>query len=344
MDKTMSQKTRKEVLEKLRRRYRKAGMEHRRKLLDQAQELLGYHRKSAVRALRSLEVERVPWVNTGRPVSYKPSQLVPWLRPIWEATDYACGRRLVAMLPEWIAQDFVEARNWYLKAAEQGSENAQFALGVVSAQGHGVRVSVSDAVRWWHKAAAQGNADAQYNLGVSFGVGRGVARDYVEAYKWYNLAAAKGNTNATEALSILEGKMTVDRIEEAQRRSSRFVPRKEHQRSANDSTEPRASGSGFFVTEDGFVVTSYHIIGSAKDIRVKNTNRQFIATVVKTDQANDLAIIRVPGHFTALPISSSREVKLGSSVFTLGFPNPNLQGFSPKTCQRRNRESEWSFR
>jgi hypothetical protein len=102
MDKTMSQTTRKEVLERLRRRYRNAGAEHKRKLLDQAQELLGYHRKSAVRALGARPVERAPWVNTGRPVSYEPSLLLPWLRPIWQATDYACGRRLVAMLPEWI--------------------------------------------------------------------------------------------------------------------------------------------------------------------------------------------------------------------------------------------------
>lgn len=98
----MSQTTRKEILAKLRRRYRKAGPEYKRKLLDQAQELLGYHRKSAVRALGAPEVERVAWVNAGRPVSYEPSALVPWLRPIWQATDYACGRRLVAMLPEWI--------------------------------------------------------------------------------------------------------------------------------------------------------------------------------------------------------------------------------------------------
>jgi hypothetical protein len=33
---------------------------------------------------------------------YEPNLLVPWLKPIWRATDYACGRRLVAMLPEWI--------------------------------------------------------------------------------------------------------------------------------------------------------------------------------------------------------------------------------------------------
>ena len=60
MDKTMSQTTRKEILEKLRRRYRTAGPKHKRKLLDQAQELLGYHRKSAVRALGAPEVEPVP--------------------------------------------------------------------------------------------------------------------------------------------------------------------------------------------------------------------------------------------------------------------------------------------
>lgn len=98
----MSQTTRKEVLAKLRRRYRTAGPKHKRKLLDQAQELLGYHRKSAVRALRAIEAEPVPWINAGRPVSYEPRVILPWLRPIWQATDYACGRRLVAMLPEWI--------------------------------------------------------------------------------------------------------------------------------------------------------------------------------------------------------------------------------------------------
>lgn len=98
----MSQATRKEVLQKLRRRYQSAGAEHKRQLLDQAQELLGYHRKAAIRALRAPTVERGPRIMTGRPLSYEPGVLLPWLRPIWQATDYACGRRLVAMLPEWI--------------------------------------------------------------------------------------------------------------------------------------------------------------------------------------------------------------------------------------------------
>jgi hypothetical protein len=64
--------------------------------------MLGYHRKAAIRALRAPELEPGPRIITGRPTCYEPRKLLPWLRPIWQATDYACGRRLVAMLPEWI--------------------------------------------------------------------------------------------------------------------------------------------------------------------------------------------------------------------------------------------------
>ena len=63
----MSKPTRTEVLRKLRRRYETAGAEHKRKLLDQAQELLGYHRKSAIRALRALGVSERSGDSDGAP-------------------------------------------------------------------------------------------------------------------------------------------------------------------------------------------------------------------------------------------------------------------------------------
>ena len=103
MDQDMNQTTRKEVLAKLRRRYENAGAEHKRKLIDQAVQLLGYHRKAAIRALRQRPRQPGgPVIRTGRPVCFAPGLLLPWLRPIWQATDYVCGQRLVAMLPEWI--------------------------------------------------------------------------------------------------------------------------------------------------------------------------------------------------------------------------------------------------
>ena len=87
----MNHSTRKQVLEKLRRRYKTAGLEHKSKLLDQAVQLLGYHRKAAIRALGQAAVRSAsgPVVLSGRPVRYEPNLLLPWLRPIWQATDYA---------------------------------------------------------------------------------------------------------------------------------------------------------------------------------------------------------------------------------------------------------------
>ena len=45
----------------------------------------------------------------------------------------------------------------------------------------------------------------------------------------------------------------------------------------------------------------------------------------------DVAVLKIEGNdFSYLPVISSREVKLGDDVFTIGFPNTGLQGFEPK--------------
>ena len=48
------------------------------------------------------------------------------------------------------------------------------------------------------------------------------------------------------------------------------------------------------------------------------------------DNANDLALLKCEGSFQAAPVKSSSGIKLGQSVFTIGFPNIEFQGFSPK--------------
>src|SRR5258708_8720908 len=99
MDKTMSKRTRIELLTKLRRRYETAGAEHKRKLLDQAQELLGYHRKSAIRALGAPAVVSGLVILTGRPVRYEPDLLVPCLRPICQPPHYPCAPPHMPIFP-----------------------------------------------------------------------------------------------------------------------------------------------------------------------------------------------------------------------------------------------------
>jgi hypothetical protein len=99
----MSQKTKQEVLSRLRRQYFKAGRSYRRQLINQAVQLLGYHRKAAIRALnRGPRMRRAAAVITGRPREYDPGRLLPVLKPIWFAALQPCGSRLRALLPEWL--------------------------------------------------------------------------------------------------------------------------------------------------------------------------------------------------------------------------------------------------
>jgi hypothetical protein len=105
MHNDMSKETKDQVLVRLRRRYAWAGASHKTKLLNQAVELLGYHRKAAIRALRRPEVPEVTGrVNLllGRPRTYEPASLLPILKPIWFSAFQPCGSRLHALLPEWL--------------------------------------------------------------------------------------------------------------------------------------------------------------------------------------------------------------------------------------------------
>lgn len=102
MHNDMSKETKEAILARLGRRYVTAGLEHKSKLLDQAVELLGYHRKAAIRALGP-QVERKHTMGVlGRPRSYHPESLLPILKPIWFAAFQPCGSRLHALLPEWL--------------------------------------------------------------------------------------------------------------------------------------------------------------------------------------------------------------------------------------------------
>jgi len=53
----------------------------------------------------------------------------------------------------------------------------------------------------------------------------------------------------------------------------------------------------------------------------------------QVDAANDLALLKADGKFSPLPIAASRSAHLGDTVATIGFPDPSLQGFSPKLAK-----------
>lgn len=92
-----------------------------------------------------------------------------------------------------------------------------------------------------------------------------------------------------------------------------------------------STGSGFFVTPDGYFVTNYHVIAGAETIALFDVNsKMHMAKVVRVDTANDIAVLKAEGKFKAIPVASSRIAKRGQSVITVGYPHTNIQGLEPK--------------
>jgi S1-C subfamily serine protease len=92
-----------------------------------------------------------------------------------------------------------------------------------------------------------------------------------------------------------------------------------------------AIGSGFFVTKDGYLLTNHHVVDGAQKIEVHYRGQVFQAKVAADDRTNDLALLKVEGgHFESLSISGKETADLGEEVFTIGFPNIQMQGVEPK--------------
>ena len=186
----------------------------------------------------------------------------------------------------------------------------------------------------------KGNAAAEFFLGLMYDNGQGVPQDYVEAYKWYNLAAAQGLAEEQGASPAITNRdaiaryMTPDQIAEAQQISREFKPRKEFGSDNSSSPEePTATGTGFFITDDGYLISNYHVVKDATKVRLLASAGLIDAKVVQVDAANDLALLKADGRFAPLPIAASRTVSLGGTVATVGFPDIGLQGFAPKLAK-----------
>jgi TPR repeat protein len=85
-------------------------------------------------------------------------------------------------------KDYQRAYQEWKAAADAGKAEAQFDLGLLYAQGLGVRRNLTEAAQWYRKSADQGNAEAQFALGQMYSRGWGVPRDEADAIRWLQMA------------------------------------------------------------------------------------------------------------------------------------------------------------
>jgi serine protease Do len=91
----------------------------------------------------------------------------------------------------------------------------------------------------------------------------------------------------------------------------------------------KSGGTGFVIDAKGYLVTNFHVVDKAKNIAVQNSRGEFIAKVVYTDKAKDIAILKIEdGSFkpyTSVPYSISKaSARLAEPIFTLGYPKNEI--------------------
>lgn len=84
----------------------------------------------------------------------------------------------------------------------------------------------------------------------------------------------------------------------------------------------RGMGSGFIISADGYVLTNYHVVADASEVKVKlGDRREFTAKVIGSDQQYDVALLKIDGkNLPTVRVGDSNTLKPGQWVVAIGSP------------------------
>lgn len=92
-----------------------------------------------------------------------------------------------------------------------------------------------------------------------------------------------------------------------------------------------SSGTGFFIDTEGHLITAHHVVKGASKIRVRMGGDFITAHLVTSDAKNDIALLKAAKPpLQWLQCVPHSNLNLGQPVFTIGFPNTDIQGLEPK--------------
>jgi serine protease Do len=96
---------------------------------------------------------------------------------------------------------------------------------------------------------------------------------------------------------------------------------------------PLGRGSGFIVSEDGYIITNNHVVANAERIEVELIDgREFVAQLVGRDPTTDIAVLKIDGRdFPAAEIGDSETTAVGEFVLAIGNPGSSLGSELPFT-------------
>ncbi|MCG6890166.1 MAG: DegQ family serine endoprotease [Gammaproteobacteria bacterium] len=86
--------------------------------------------------------------------------------------------------------------------------------------------------------------------------------------------------------------------------------------------EAQSLGSGFIISKDGYILTNHHVVAGADEVIVRMADRkEFVARIVGSDEASDVAVLKVDGEdLPVLRFGDSDKLKVGEWVLAIGSP------------------------
>ncbi|MBQ0725018.1 MAG: DegQ family serine endoprotease [Cycloclasticus sp.] len=86
--------------------------------------------------------------------------------------------------------------------------------------------------------------------------------------------------------------------------------------------EARSLGSGFIISQDGYLLTNHHVVKNADEIIVRfQDRRELKATLVGSDESTDVALLKVEADdLPVVKFGSSKDLKVGEWVVAIGSP------------------------
>lgn len=99
-------------------------------------------------------------------------------------------------------------------------------------------------------------------------------------------------------------------------------------------TTAAVSGSGFILTDDGYIVTNYHVIQDAKEVKVTTfDNKSYPAEIIGYDEDNDIAVLKIDAQgLTPVILGDSDSMNVGDDVVAIGNPLGELSFSLTKGC------------
>lgn len=87
-------------------------------------------------------------------------------------------------------------------------------------------------------------------------------------------------------------------------------------------TTSAAAGSGFLFTDDGYILTNYHVVQGADSVTVSTYDgTKYDAKIIGFDESNDVAVLKIDAEgLTPVVIGNSDQLNVGDSVVAIGNP------------------------